>query len=51
MSETVSGEAAPLISMLDIFVLSGIAGFCVYWFVLRGKKKPEPAEFKRLAPM
>lgn len=43
--------AQPLVSMLDICVLGGVAAACLYFFVFRQKKKPEPAEFKRLAPM
>ena len=40
-----------MVSMLDIFVISGAVGFCVYWFFVRSKKQPEFTEIKRLAPM
>lgn len=41
----------PLVSMLDICVLGGVAAACLYFFVFKQKKKVEPAEFKRLAPL
>ena len=40
-----------MFSMLDVFVISSAVGFCVYWFFIRTKKKPEFTEIKRLAPM
>lgn len=37
----------PLLSSLDIFLFSLIAGLLIYWFIFR--KKPEPIpEFKKL---
>ena len=35
------------LSILDIFIISGVAGFALYWFVIR-KKKEEPPEVKKL---
>ena len=45
------GEGGSMFSMLDIFVISGAVGFCVYWFLIRTKKKQEFPEVKRIAPM
>jgi len=44
-------ETQAMVSMLDIFVISGAVGFCAYWFFIRAKKQPEFTEIKRLAPM
>jgi len=41
----------PMVSLLDIFVIGGAVGFCIYWFFIRTKKKQEFTEIKRLAPM
>jgi hypothetical protein len=41
------GGAFVSFGVLDIFVLGGVAGLALYWFVLR-KPKVEPGEFKKL---
>lgn len=56
MSENSEGAALPmegdgqtegLFSVLDFFILSAMAGFAVYWFIFRNRKKEEPT-FKQL---
>jgi hypothetical protein len=37
-----------MFGMLDIFMLSGMAGVALYWFVFRKKREEEPASFKPL---
>jgi len=44
-----SAEATPLISSLDLFLLSALAGFIVYWFFFRKDEKPSDEEFKKLS--
>jgi len=39
-----------MFSLLDLFVVGGLAGFAVYWFLVRKKNVPEATEIKRLAP-
>ena len=45
--EPMAPEEEPLISNLDLFLFTLIAGLVIYWFMSR--KKPEPIpEFKKL---
>ena len=45
--ESMATEEEPLISNLDLFLFTLIAGIVIYWFMSR--KKPEPIpEFKKL---
>ncbi|XP_064612724.1 NADPH--cytochrome P450 reductase-like isoform X2 [Liolophura sinensis] len=48
-AETIVEAAAEegWLSTLDIFVISLLAGFCIYWFFLRSKT-PEPPPIKKL---
>jgi len=54
MSEATGTEipiegAAPegMFSMMDMFILSAMAGFAVYWFLIKNKKTEQPT-FKKL---
>jgi len=47
--EPMASEEEPLLSNLDLFLFSLIAGLVIYWFMSR--KKPEPIpDFKKIAP-
>ena len=45
-AEAVVEAEASMFGMLDIFVLSGVAGFAIYWFVIR--KKQDVQQINRL---
>ncbi|XP_078483250.1 NADPH--cytochrome P450 reductase [Ciona intestinalis] len=42
-------EAAPFMSTLDLFLLSALLGFGVYWFFFRKDDTPSDDEFKKLS--
>ena len=46
--ETVNEEAVQYISTLDLFLLSAVVGFAVYWFFFRKDEKPSDEEFKQM---
>uniref|UniRef100_H2YK27 Flavodoxin-like domain-containing protein n=1 Tax=Ciona savignyi TaxID=51511 RepID=H2YK27_CIOSA len=46
--ETVE-EAPPFMSTLDLFLLSALVGFAVYWFFFRKDDTPSDDEFKKLS--
>ena len=41
-------EPTSFISTLDLFLLSAVVGFAVYWFFFREDKKPNDEEFKQM---
>nr|CAB3265046.1 NADPH--cytochrome P450 reductase [Phallusia mammillata] len=46
--ETPPEESTPFLSTLDLFLLSALAGFLVYWFFFRKDETPNDEEFKKL---
>ncbi|XP_076817473.1 NADPH--cytochrome P450 reductase-like [Clavelina lepadiformis] len=48
-TEEIAEEPAPMMSTFDLFLLSALIGFVVYWFFFRKDEKPNDEEFKRLS--
>ena len=47
-NEAASEEPTQYISTLDLFLLSAVVGFAVYWFFFRKDEKPSDDEFKQM---